>query len=201
MIMKAYRIMKKPVALFLLLVLSLYILAGCGGRSNEPEASSSISEDITESQNSEPAANDSEENTGIISETETVLQEMEIDMKDSNQIKISLGDAEFTVTLENNESAQALKEMLTNGAITLSCSNYGGFEKVCRLGVTLPSNDTQITTTVGDVMLYSSNQIVIFYASNSWAYTRLGRVDEEYIDRLEEILSGNDTEITLSLMQ
>ncbi len=199
--MKAYRIMKKPVALFLLLVLSLYILAGCGGRSNEPEASSSISEDITESQNSEPAANDSEENTGIISETETVLQEMEIDMKDSNQIKISLGDAEFTVTLENNESAQALKEMLTNGAITLSCSNYGGFEKVCRLGVTLPSNDTQITTTVGDVMLYSSNQIVIFYASNSWAYTRLGRVDEEYIDRLEEILSGNDTEITLSLMQ
>lgn len=193
--------MKKPVALFLLLVLSLYILAGCGGRSNEPEASSSISEDITESQNSEPAANDSEENTGIISETETVLQEMEIDMKDSNQIKISLGDAEFTVTLENNESAQALKEMLTNGAITLSCSNYGGFEKVCRLGVTLPSNDTQITTTVGDVMLYSSNQIVIFYASNSWAYTRLGRVDEEYIDRLEEILSGNDTEITLSLMQ
>ena len=91
--------------------------------------------------------------------------------------------------------------MLTNGAITLSCSNYGGFEKVCRLGVTLPSNDTQITTTVGDVMLYSSNQIVIFYASNSWAYTRLGRVDEEYIDRLEEILSGNDTEITLSLMQ
>lgn len=199
--MKAYRIMKKPVALFLLLVLSLYILAGCGGRSNEPEASSSISEDITESQNSEPAANDSEENTGIISETETVLQEMEIDMKDSNQIKISLGDAEFTVTLENNESAQALKEMLTNGAITLSCSNYGGFEKVCRLGVTLPSNDTQITTTVGDVMLYSSNQIVIFYASNSWAYTGLGRVDEEYIDRLEEILSGNDTEITLSLMQ
>ena len=193
--------MKKPVALFLLLVLSLYILAGCGGRSNEPEASSSISEDITESQNSEPAANDSEENTGIISETETVLQEMEIDMKDSNQIKISLGDAEFTVTLENNESAQALKEMLTNGAITLSCSNYGGFEKVCRLGVTLPSNDTQITPTVGDVMLYSSNQIVIFYASNSWAYTRLGRVDEEYIDRLEEILSGNDTEITLSLMQ
>ena len=193
--------MKKPVALFLLLVLSLYILAGCGGRSNEPEASSSISEDITESQNSEPAANDSEENTGIISETETVLQEMEIDMKDSNKIKISLGDAEFTVTLENNESAQALKEMLTNGAITLSCSNYGGFEKVCRLGVTLPSNDTQITTTVGDVMLYSSNQIVIFYASNSWAYTRLGRVDEEYIDRLEEILSGNDTEITLSLMQ
>ena len=50
-------------------------------------------------------------------------------------------------------------------------------------------------------MLYSSNQIVIFYASNSWAYTRLGRVDEEYIDRLEEIMSGNDTEITLSLMQ
>lgn len=95
--MKAYRIMKKPVALFLLLVLSLYILAGCGGRSNEPEASSSISEDITESQNSEPAANDSEENTGIISETETVLQEMEIDMKDSNQIKISLGDAEFKI--------------------------------------------------------------------------------------------------------
>lgn len=123
------------------------------------------------------------------------------DMNDTNQIKMQIGEAIFTVTLEDNESAQALKEILADGAITVSCSNYGGFEKVCRLGRTLPEADTQITTNAGDVMLYNSNQIVIFYDSNSWAYTRLGKVDAEYIDSLEEILSGEETTITISLNQ
>ena len=112
---------------------------------------------------------------------------------------VTIGNQDFTVTLDENNTTDALKELLKDGPLTVECSNYGGFEKVCRLGETLPHDDAQITTDAGDVMLYSGNQIVIFYSSNSWAYTKIGHVDEEYLENLEEVLSGPETEITFSL--
>ena len=118
---------------------------------------------------------------------------------EENQIRITVGERSFVVRLEDNESAAALREFLEDGDKTIPASNYGGFEKVCQLGQTLPSNDVQTTTAAGDVMLYSSNQIVIFYASNSWAYTRLGKAEDLTAKDLEEILSGPETEITLSI--
>ena len=54
--------------------------------------------------------------------------------------------------------------------------NYGSFEKDGPLGTTLPRNDTQITTTAGDIILYQGNQITIYYDTNSWNFTRLGKV-------------------------
>lgn len=70
----------------------------------------------------------------------------------------------------------------------------------CGVGenMTEGGTDKQITTSAGDVMLYNSNQIAIFYGTNSWEYTRLGRVEDLSADELEEILSGSETEITLS---
>jgi hypothetical protein len=116
-----------------------------------------------------------------------------------DQIRITVGANSFLVTLEDNESAAALRELLCGGDLTIPASNYGGFEKVCQLGTRLPSNDRQTTTQAGDVMLYSSNQLVIFYGSNTWAYTRLGKVEALTAGELEEILSGPETEITLSI--
>lgn len=118
---------------------------------------------------------------------------------ESNQITIKVGDDTLTAVLEDNESAKALKELLADGALTISASNYGGFEKVCSLGKELPSNDSQMTTHVGDICLYNSNQIVIFYGSNSWAYTKLGKIPDADQSELEKILSGQEKEITLSL--
>ena len=118
---------------------------------------------------------------------------------EENRIRIIVGDHSFIVRLEDNESAKALRKLLEDGDRTIPASNYGGFEKVCRLGTSLPSNDVQTRTAAGDVMLYSSNQIVIFYDSNSWAYTRLGKVEDLTAKELEEILSGPETEITLSV--
>ena len=54
---------------------------------------------------------------------------------------------------------------------------YGGFEQVGSIGSTLPSADTRITTNPGDIVLYSSNQIVLFYDSNTWSYTKLGHIN------------------------
>ena len=135
---------------------------------------------------------------------ELKLEDQEGNMKadkklEEDQIRIIVGENSFIVRLEDNESAAALRGLLEDADKTIPASNYGGFEKVCQLGTTLPGNDVQTSTSAGDVMLYSSNQIVIFYDSNSWAYTRLGKVEDLTAKELEEILSGPETQITLSL--
>ena len=116
-----------------------------------------------------------------------------------NQIRVTVGSSSFIVNLEDNETAKALREMITDEDLTISASNYGGFEKVCQLGKTLPRNDNQITTEAGDVMLYSGNQIVFFYGANSWSYTKIGKVEASSIEELESVLSGSETEVILSL--
>ena len=78
----------------------------------------------------------------------------------------------------------------------MKVSMYGGFEQVGSLGESLPRNDEQITTEYGDIVLYSGNQIVVFYGSNSWAYTRLGHIDMTQ-EELTELLGNGDVEITL----
>ena len=100
---------------------------------------------------------------------------------------------EYSVEWEENESVEALKELCP---LTVKMSMYGGFEQVGSLGESLPRNDEQITTGYGDIVLYSGNQIVVFYGSNSWAYTRLGHIDMTQ-EELTELLGNGDVEITL----
>ncbi|MBQ7538218.1 MAG: hypothetical protein IJT42_04555 [Treponema sp.] len=88
-----------------------------------------------------------------------------------------IGDSEVSVQWEDNESVAALRELVADGPLTVAMSSYGGFEQVGSLGTSLPRNDVQITTQAGDIVLYSGNNIVIFYGSNSWAYTRLGHIE------------------------
>ena len=77
--------------------------------------------------------------------------------------------------------------------------DYGGFEKVGPLGRTLPSSDTQITTQAGDVILYSGNQIVLFYGSNSWSYTRIGRMEYNSLNELKSFLKAGEGDISVTL--
>ena len=89
-------------------------------------------------------------------------------------LKLYIDDIEINVTWENNASVNALKELET---ITVNMHQYGGFEQVGSIGKTITSNDKQITTNPGDIVLYSSNQIVIFFGSNTWSYTKLGHLN------------------------
>ena len=75
-------------------------------------------------------------------------------------------------------------------------SMYGGFEQVGPIDQTIVSNDHQMTTEAGDIVLYSGNQIVVFYGSNAWAYTRLGHVDLSQTE-LEELLGNSDVVLTI----
>ena len=115
------------------------------------------------------------------------------------QLSMSINGTLVAVEWEDNESVDSLCELAKDGPIAIRTSPYGGFEQVGALGVTLPSNDEQTTTAAGDIVLYSGNQIVVFYGSNSWAYTRLGRIMDKSEAELAELLSGEDVEITLEL--
>ena len=112
-------------------------------------------------------------------------------------LKLAIGESPVTVEWEDNESVEALKALCLEGVLTIQMSMYGGFEQVGRIGQSLPRKDVQTTTQAGDIVLYSGNQIVIFYGSNSWAYTRLGHVNDKSQKEMAELLGNGDVMITL----
>ena len=113
-------------------------------------------------------------------------------------MKMMINDTEVNVSWENNESVRALSERAAEGDVTIGMNAYGGFEQVGPIGKSLPCSDTDIRTQAGDIMLYASDSMVIFYGSNSWAYTRLGRITDKTEAELKELLSGNGVTVTVS---
>ena len=112
-------------------------------------------------------------------------------------MKVQVGDAVFSATLEENEAVASFVEMMRENPVSIQMSDYSGFEKVGSLGTSLPASNSQTTTHAGDIVLYNGNQIVIFYGSNSWSYTRLGHVDD--LTGWEEALGSGDVTVTFSL--
>lgn len=113
-------------------------------------------------------------------------------------LQLVIEDTEVSVAWEENASVEALAEMVKTEPLTVQLSMYGGFEQVGPLGTSLPRNDVQTTTQAGDIVLYSGNQIVVFYGANSWVYTRLGRITDKSAAELEELLGNGDVTITLA---
>lgn len=112
-------------------------------------------------------------------------------------MNVQVGDAIFSAVLEENEAVTAFVEMMREGSVVIQMSDYSGFEKVGPLGTSLPADNSQTTTHAGDIVLYNGNQIVIFYGSNSWSYTRLGHIDD--LAGWEEALGDGDVTVTFSL--
>ncbi len=105
------------------------------------------------------------------------------------------------ITLADNASVAALVERLQQGNITYTADDYGGFEKVGSLGFSLPQNDVRMQTQPGDVILYQGNQMVLFYGSNSWSYTRIGKIEGLSQAELRSFFGAGQGEmqVTLSL--
>ncbi len=118
-----------------------------------------------------------------------------------NKITVSFNGRAYLATLADNSPAAAFAELLRSrgGSMTVHMSEYGGWEKVGSLGQTLPGNHTQTTTAAGDFVLYQSNSIVLFYGSNSWSYTRLGRLDDP--SGLRDALGSGDVDVTFALVK
>ncbi len=121
------------------------------------------------------------------------------DEKTDNKLKISVNGTELTATLEDNSSAQALTELLKQGNITVDMSDYGNFEKVGNLPQSLPKNDEKITTVPGDIILYQGNKITIYYAENTWDFTKLGHINNITQEELKTLLGDGDVTVSLSI--
>lgn len=117
----------------------------------------------------------------------------------STIMNITVNNNVLEVSLANNATTIALKERLQTGSVTYSSSSYGNFETVGNIGFSLPTNDTNTTTQAGDVILYQGDQICIFYGSNTWSYTRIGRITNASQSELRDLLSSGTVNITLSL--
>ena len=114
-------------------------------------------------------------------------------------LQMKIGGTAVRVNWENNRSVEALKALCENGPLVIQMSMYGGFEQVGPIGSRLPSDDVQTTTAAGDIVLYSSNQIVVFYGSNSWAYTRLGHITDRDAAGMAALLGNGNVTITISM--
>ncbi|MDE5568208.1 MAG: hypothetical protein K2J12_07170 [Muribaculaceae bacterium] len=115
------------------------------------------------------------------------------------KILLTVNNESVTATLADNEATKELLSMLSINPITVRMSDYGGFEKVGPLPQSLLTSNTQITTEAGDIMLYQGNNIVIFYGSNSWSYTRLGRIDNATVENVRKFLGTGNITMTISL--
>ena len=115
-----------------------------------------------------------------------------------NDMQMMIGETPVTVAWEDNASVEALRALAAEG-ITIEMSMYGGFEQVGDIGPSLPRDDQQTTTASGDIVLYSGNQMVVFYGSNSWAYTRLGHITDQTPEQMKVLLGNGDVTITLSI--
>ena len=121
------------------------------------------------------------------------------DTEEDVKMNIQIGDAVFTATLEDNTAVDEFVAMMKEAPVTINMSDYSGFEKVGSLGRSLTTSNSQMTTEAGDIVLYNGNQIVMFYGSNSWSYTKLGHIDD--LTGWREALGSGDITAVFSLAE
>lgn len=198
--------MKKIICITLIFTV-LFMTTACGSSRGEQE-SKEVKEHETETEallNSEVQTemqtteaeqeNTEQENTERENAKQDNIEQENMEMK----MKVQVGDTVFTATLAENSSVDALKELMEDGSLTLNMSDYAGMEKGADLGVTLPQNNEQMHTQAGDIILYQGRTFVIYYDTNSWSLTPIGKIDNVDAEELRTVLGTGDVTVTLSL--
>ncbi len=116
-----------------------------------------------------------------------------------NKMYITIDGQTQSVTLVENSATKALVEKLQQAPVSTTLNSSGGFEIWGPLGFSLPANDQQTTAQPGDVILYNSSNICLFYGSNSWSYTRLGKIDGLSESELRSFLKAGERNIGVVL--
>ena len=119
-------------------------------------------------------------------------------MEGKNKINIQIGENVLTATLVENSSAEALFAMLEADPLTIHMNDYAGMEKVGSIGKLLQTNDQHIKAKPCDLILYLGDSLVIYYESNSWNFTRLGRIEGVTQKELKMILGRGDVTAVLT---
>lgn len=120
--------------------------------------------------------------------------------KSANAMNITINGKTVSCQLVDNSSTRALLAQLEKGDITYEADDYGNFEKVGNIGFSLPQNNESITTTTGDVILYQGNNICLYYDTNAWTFTRMGKIEGLSKDEIKTFLNtgGGSVKVTLS---
>ena len=127
--------------------------------------------------------------------TQAETLQTENDMK----MYITIAGQTQRVVLANNAATQELVTRLHNGAVTVTLNSSGGFEIWGPLGFSLPTSNQQMMAQPGDVVLYNGSNICLFYGSNSWSYTRLGKIEGLSESQLRTFLKAGESNITVTL--
>ncbi len=199
----------KKILICMLLAVFVAALVGCGNKTAESseqitDTNAGVSEDTEtatgqNTQNQETGISETVAGESTENKTETEGTDSKTDQTEGNTMKITAGDTTFTVTLADNSSVDALKELLAQGPLTIDMSDYGNMEKVGSIGTSLPRNDEQITTGAGDVILYQGDSLVIYYDTNSWNFTRIGKIDGVTKEELLEAFGSGSVTVTFTL--
>ena len=123
----------------------------------------------------------------------------EVKAQTMNKMYITIDGQTQTVTLVDNQATKSLVEKLQQAPVTVTLNSSGGFEIWGALGFSLPTSNQQITAQPGDVILYSGSNICLFYGSNSWSYTRLGKIDGLSESELRSFLKAGESNISVTL--
>lgn len=135
-------------------------------------------------------------NTASCSPNDTIPNQQNSITMD-NKLKITIGKSSFNVTLYDNAAVTAFKAMLP---MTISMSEMNGNEKLHYLPNRLPTSTSASGKIYsGDLMLWGSDCLVLFYKnfSSSYSYTKLGYTDDA--SGLETALGKGNATITFEL--
>jgi len=121
----------------------------------------------------------------------------------THKLYLTIGGVTKTATLVSNSSTEALVAQLQQGNITYEAHDYGNFEKVGALGYTFPENNEQINTVPGDLILYQGSNLCIYYDTNSWNFTRIGKLDNMTQADIKAWVNagGDNVSVTLSVSE
>ena len=119
--------------------------------------------------------------------------------KMTQKLIITVSGKSLEADFADNSSAKALADVLAKSAITYQADDYGNFEKVGDLGQSFPKNDENITTEPGDIILYQGHNLCIYYAQNTWSFTRIAKIKGVSKDELKEFLGEGEITVTLSV--
>lgn len=117
----------------------------------------------------------------------------------TSKMYITIDGKTQSITLADNQATRELVSRLRDGDVTVALSSNGDFEIWGSLGFSLPANDQQIKGGPGDVVLYNSHNICLFYGSSSWSYTRLGKIDGLSENELRTFLKAGESGIAVTL--
>lgn len=145
-------------------------------------------------------SNDDEDVTPV--EPQNIIQNVEQQTNTEipmDKLLITINGKTLTADFADNSSAKALADVLAKSSITYQADDYGNFEKVGDLGQSFPKNDENITTEPGDIILYQGHNLCIYYAQNTWSFTRIAKIKGVSKDELKEFLGEGEITVTLSV--